>query len=308
MVAKLLAILLLLFQQAKVTAMKGKTETTPCSSVTFTDDEPANHFTADCTGITTNGATCTLTLSSGYGGGSVTCDTSDGNYNVVGATSTPCNPDTFQNNLNVNFFTADCKCGGTTCNQAPQNKDRRLVATNSNYPAATSNGDTCKITNRYGGYVAGSVTCDTSDGNYTIVPAVEQRCCPEGTEQLFGVNGNCTKCPVGKYAKYGDPVCQECDLENFQYTDQTGQSSCKTCSSDTRENEGKFWNKDYTVEGQAAPRCKCHYLVLFPLCLGVVVNVFFLHPILFCFSLNFFLIQANYVRLVILDWNTWPRR
>ena len=58
---------------------------TPCDA-TFDDDEPTNHFTADCTDATAHDDTCALTLSEGYGGGSVTCDTADGQYVVVAAT------------------------------------------------------------------------------------------------------------------------------------------------------------------------------------------------------------------------------
>lgn len=33
---------------------------------TYTDDEPTNHFTADCSAASADGATCALTLTSGY--------------------------------------------------------------------------------------------------------------------------------------------------------------------------------------------------------------------------------------------------
>ena len=52
----------------------------PCDG-SFANDEPTNHFTADCSGATAHADTCVLTLSAGYGGGSVTCD--DGQYDVV---------------------------------------------------------------------------------------------------------------------------------------------------------------------------------------------------------------------------------
>merc|ERR1711865_519690 len=62
---------------------------TPCAG-TFTNDESTNHFSADCSSATANAATCALTVSAGYSGGSVTCDTADGVYDVVAATATPC--------------------------------------------------------------------------------------------------------------------------------------------------------------------------------------------------------------------------
>ena len=56
-----------------------------CSG-SFSNDEGSNGFTADCSGAAGNGDACTLTLSAGYGGGSVSCSTSDGSYTVVAAT------------------------------------------------------------------------------------------------------------------------------------------------------------------------------------------------------------------------------
>ena len=41
---------------------------TPCDG-TFVDDEATNHLTASCTGVTTHGAACVLTVSAGYAGG-----------------------------------------------------------------------------------------------------------------------------------------------------------------------------------------------------------------------------------------------
>ena len=58
---------------------------TDCSG-TFSEDEPTNHFTAVCSSSTAHGSTCELTVSVGYAGGSVTCDTADGQYDVVPAT------------------------------------------------------------------------------------------------------------------------------------------------------------------------------------------------------------------------------
>ena len=60
---------------------------TACSG-SYADDEPTNHFTADCSSATAHTDTCALTLSAGYTGGSVTCDTADGEYDVVVATGT----------------------------------------------------------------------------------------------------------------------------------------------------------------------------------------------------------------------------
>ena len=61
---------------------------TACDPLSFVNDEPTYHFTADCSGVTTHAGTCVLTLSAGYSGGSVTCDTADGQYDVVAATGT----------------------------------------------------------------------------------------------------------------------------------------------------------------------------------------------------------------------------
>ena len=59
---------------------------TACVGITWTDDEPTNGFTADCTSAVAHGDTCVITVSVGYAGGSVTCDTADGLYDVVVAT------------------------------------------------------------------------------------------------------------------------------------------------------------------------------------------------------------------------------
>ena len=88
---------------------------------TFTDDEATNHFTAACSGVTTNAATCALTVSAGYSGGSVTCDTADGVYDVVAATATPCASSPCKNGAlcsdGVNSHTCACVAGfsGTNC-------------------------------------------------------------------------------------------------------------------------------------------------------------------------------------------------
>ena len=59
--------------------------TTACAGG-FTDDESTNHFTAACGSATAHASICVLTVSAGYAGGSVTCDTADGFYDVVTAT------------------------------------------------------------------------------------------------------------------------------------------------------------------------------------------------------------------------------
>ena len=111
---------------------------------TFTDDEATNHFTAACSGVTTNAATCALTVSAGYGGGSVTCDTADGVYDVVAATATPC-AGTFTDDEPTNHFTAVCT-------------DK------------IAHGATCVLT-LSAGYAGGSVTCNTADGKYDVIAA-----------------------------------------------------------------------------------------------------------------------------------------
>jgi hypothetical protein len=42
------------------------TFTASACHIAHTDDEPTNHFTADCPAVSANGAACTLTLTSGY--------------------------------------------------------------------------------------------------------------------------------------------------------------------------------------------------------------------------------------------------
>jgi len=67
--------------------MLGLASGTPCDG-TFTNDEPTNHFTADCTGVTTFKALCALTITAvGYSGGRVSC-TADGTYQTIQATDT----------------------------------------------------------------------------------------------------------------------------------------------------------------------------------------------------------------------------
>ena len=58
---------------------------TPCGFF-FNNDEPSNHFIADCNSATDSSSTCSLTVTGGYWGGSVTCDTEDGLYDVAPAT------------------------------------------------------------------------------------------------------------------------------------------------------------------------------------------------------------------------------
>jgi len=116
---------------------------TPCAG-TFTDNEATNHFTAACSGVTTNAATCALTVFAGYSGGSVTCDTADGVYDVVAATATPC-AGTFTDDEPTNHFTAVCT-------------------------VKVANGATCVLT-LSAGYAGGSVTCDTADGKYDVIAA-----------------------------------------------------------------------------------------------------------------------------------------
>ena len=64
---------------------------TPCNAGTFANAEPVNHFTADCAGEIDHNDTCVLTISPGYAGGSVMCDTADGVYDVVKATGVSSN-------------------------------------------------------------------------------------------------------------------------------------------------------------------------------------------------------------------------
>ena len=42
------------------------TFTASACHIAHTDDEPTNHFTADCPAVSANGAACTLALTSGY--------------------------------------------------------------------------------------------------------------------------------------------------------------------------------------------------------------------------------------------------
>ena len=62
---------------------------TPCTG-SFTDDEPTNHFTADCSGAVAHDAPCTIARTAHYALGSVTCDTSTGIYAVVPAVRHQC--------------------------------------------------------------------------------------------------------------------------------------------------------------------------------------------------------------------------
>lgn len=57
---------------------------TACAG-SFSNDELSYHFVADCSAATAHGAACSLVLSDGYAFGSVTCDTTDGAYNVAAA-------------------------------------------------------------------------------------------------------------------------------------------------------------------------------------------------------------------------------
>jgi hypothetical protein len=65
-----------------------------CDPATFVDDAATDYFTADCSGQTSDGSTCTLSYATGYGGGSVTCNTAvdPAVYDVVPATG--CTVDT----------------------------------------------------------------------------------------------------------------------------------------------------------------------------------------------------------------------
>ena len=107
-------------------AMLGLASGTPCDG-TFTNDEPTNHFTADCTGVTTFKALCALTITAvGYSGGRVSC-TADGTYQTIQATDTNgCALDTDG-------------CGGDTnalcSNDAPN--ARTCTCTNGFYPTTT---------------------------------------------------------------------------------------------------------------------------------------------------------------------------
>ena len=60
------------------------TAATPCDEE-FTGVEGTNHFSANCSTATAHDSTRKLTVSPSYGGGSVTCDTADGQYDVVEA-------------------------------------------------------------------------------------------------------------------------------------------------------------------------------------------------------------------------------
>lgn len=65
----------------------------PCSG-NFVDDVVTNHFTADCCGKTGHSEACVLTHQNGASGGSVTCDTKSGQYDVVAAGSHTALPST----------------------------------------------------------------------------------------------------------------------------------------------------------------------------------------------------------------------
>ena len=57
-----------------------------CDPASLTNDEASSRFaTVDCTRATAHGATCAVTRSAGFAAGSVTCDTTDGQFLVVAA-------------------------------------------------------------------------------------------------------------------------------------------------------------------------------------------------------------------------------
>ncbi len=56
-----------------------------CACLFPGDAGSSNFDTVDCSGSTTNGASCAVVASPGFTGGSVVCDTSDGQYDVVPA-------------------------------------------------------------------------------------------------------------------------------------------------------------------------------------------------------------------------------
>jgi hypothetical protein len=118
---------------------------TSCSG-SFLDDEPTYHFTADCSGVTMHDATCTLTVSAGFAGGSVTCNTATGQYTGVAATDTPCSGN-FCNNEEIYHFIANCS-------------------------GVTEHNNKCMVS-VVSGFEGGSVTCNTATGAYSVVAATE---------------------------------------------------------------------------------------------------------------------------------------
>ena len=138
-----------------------------CDPKNFVNEE-RNYFEADCNQALQDSETCVITHIEGYSGGSVTCTKSknslDGNYVVVRATNTPtlsCSG-MFPDQESVYHFSADCS-------------------------SATDNGQACRLTVSRG-YSGGSVTCDTSDGDYDVVPA---SLLPPETCVLGSSNFNC---------------------------------------------------------------------------------------------------------------------
>jgi hypothetical protein len=104
----------------------------------WTDAATTNKFTAVCTSATAEAATCTVTPSTGYTGGSVTC--TSGTFIVVKALA-DCTASSWTDDAATKKFTAVCT-------------------------AATASGSTCVITHTTG-FSAGSVTC--TDGTYVAV-------------------------------------------------------------------------------------------------------------------------------------------
>ena len=114
---------------------------TDCVPGDWSDAEGTNHFLANCAGVDAHEGACEVTMSAGYAGGSVVCDTSDGVYDVVVAVATACSG-SFTNDEATNHFTADCS-------------------------GKTVHGEACVIV-LSAGYGAGRVTCDTTSGEYDV--------------------------------------------------------------------------------------------------------------------------------------------
>ena len=160
----------------------------------WTDDEAANHFTANCSGVTDVNETCTVTYSSGFFNGSVKCDaTSPTTVGFVVAAAEPCGPEALTCSSAANALTCNSAydlVGGHCVAQCHSwDNDEPIHHFLANCTGVTSVGDTCVVTASTGFY-GGSVTCENAGSllEYDIV--VAQACgpnaltCSDGTTAL----------------------------------------------------------------------------------------------------------------------------
>jgi hypothetical protein len=203
----------------------------------WTDDEAANHFTANCSGVTDVNETCTVTYSSGFFNGSVKCDaTSPTTVGFVVAAAEPCGPEALTCSSAANALTCNSAydlVGGHCVAQCHSwDNDEPIHHFLANCTGVTSVGDTCVVTASTGFY-GGSVTC------------------AESLERFFHRN---TSKPL---LEYGVVVAQACGPNVLTCSDGT---TALTCDAGYTVEAGACVevNNECNDDGKAATKaCQC---------------------------------------------------